>query len=78
MTKGSVAKMLARELAPQSMPDPTFQLLTSVLQPCTYFVSLSGDVLLSVPKFVEPRGGILYATLLVYSDIVDASDPFIS
>ncbi|GAA5906076.1 hypothetical protein JCM6882_003552 [Rhodosporidiobolus microsporus] len=58
--RATLAKMLARELAPQQIPHPAFVRRASLLDPSHgVFVSLEGGVRNEPLKVVEPRGGIL-------------------
>ncbi|GAA5878684.1 hypothetical protein JCM16303_002170 [Sporobolomyces ruberrimus] len=58
--RASVAKMLARELAPSTSISPYYIALPCVLKPATkIFVSLDGGVALSPRRWPEPKSGIL-------------------
>lgn len=54
----SVTKMLAKELAPQLVPDPAWQFQRDV-DGAAYWLGFDGRVLLAPPLVREPRGGIL-------------------
>ncbi|GAA5845521.1 hypothetical protein JCM5353_005679 [Sporobolomyces roseus] len=59
--QASVAKILARELAPQHVVSPFFLPRTSLIDPSKkVYVSLqTGQVLTSPPRLLEPKAGIL-------------------
>ncbi|GAA5859888.1 hypothetical protein JCM1840_001782 [Sporobolomyces johnsonii] len=58
--RASLAKMLARELAPQKTVPPTYLARQSLLDPAAnYFVSLEGGVALAPAPVKEPKAGIL-------------------
>ena len=51
--------MLARELAPQSHPHPTYLCTKSSIDGSPFFIGVGGDVRLDPPKLKEPKGGVL-------------------
>ncbi|ORY92708.1 SNF2 family N-terminal domain-domain-containing protein [Leucosporidium creatinivorum] len=57
--KASLAKMLQRELAPESAIDASFLLRTNAIDSSTFYVSVRGEVRREPPREVEPRSGIL-------------------
>ncbi|GAA6056120.1 hypothetical protein JCM3770_006004 [Rhodotorula araucariae] len=59
--RATLAKMLARELAPQDVPDPTFIRRTTSLSGDAqdFFISLDGGVRREPLTVREPKGGIL-------------------
>ncbi|GAA5825761.1 hypothetical protein JCM11251_000361 [Rhodosporidiobolus azoricus] len=75
--KATLAKMLARELAPQPVPHPSFIRCTSLLDPSRHlFISLEGSIRNKPHEVVEAKGGILAEdmgvgkTLIVLSLII--------
>ncbi|GAA6063484.1 hypothetical protein JCM10212_001000 [Sporobolomyces blumeae] len=58
--RASVAKMLARELAPAESVHPRFRACTTIVEPPrSFWISLSGDVANEPIKAREPKAGIL-------------------
>ncbi|GAA5911481.1 uncharacterized protein JCM6883_005773 [Sporobolomyces salmoneus] len=69
--RGSIAKMLARELAPATTISPDYLPRTSFLDPSTkLYVSLGGNVALSPPTFKEAKSGILAEDMGVGKTII--------
>jgi hypothetical protein len=53
--------MLVRELVPQSIAHPEYQLYTSCIDPTVvfYLSALTGECILLPPRVMQPKGGIL-------------------
>ncbi|GAA6027413.1 hypothetical protein JCM8097_007843 [Rhodosporidiobolus ruineniae] len=72
--KATLAKMLARELAPQAIPSPSYIARNSLGNEAqTVYVSLDGSVRLEPEKVVEPRGGILAEDMGVGKTLITLS-----
>ncbi|BGP15858.1 hypothetical protein JCM10213_005656 [Rhodosporidiobolus nylandii] len=72
--KATLAKMLARELAPQDIPQPSFLRYSSFLDPShPVYISLEGGIRLAPGTVKEPSGGILAEDMGVGKTLITLS-----
>ncbi|KAK4703486.1 hypothetical protein P7C70_g2733, partial [Phenoliferia sp. Uapishka_3] len=57
--RASLAKMLAREIIPQTFPSSAYLQTSSSVNGSPFFLGVGGDVRLDPPQFTEPKGGVL-------------------